>query len=352
MRIVMVCPDLKRVCGRTRMAMTLIHGLIESGEDITLVTNAESDEGLYSGIAALETRIAPVGPNDKNVASMPKALQALRDAVKDADIVHTHHRYPAMLIELLRPYRSFRHITTVHSYLRGKRFFRFGSASVVAVSDSVKNFLMDRFSVPPAQIKVIPNGIERSAATERATNTGTDFTVVAVGRFSREKGFDILLEAWNIFLKEVTAPCRLLIAGSGEEESLLRSMADESVEFLGEVADMNSVYAQADAVVIPSREETVSYVLLESGDAGVPVVCSDVGGMADIVEDGTTARVFPSENSGALASMLQDVHSDKDSQDRIARALQRVVHESYTNDAMISTYREHYRNEFELLIES
>ncbi|MFG3245258.1 glycosyltransferase [Streptomyces sp. NPDC048187] len=101
--------------------------------------------------------------------------------------------------------------------------------------------------------------------------------VVCVGRLCRQKGQDILLDAWESVLARVPG-ARLVLVGDGPDRARLATRAPASVRFTGAVADAAAWYRAADLVVLPSRWEGMALAPLEAMACGRPVLVTDVDG--------------------------------------------------------------------------
>lgn len=173
-------------------------------------------------------------------------------------------------------------------------------------------------------VTVVPNGIEpgdwrasgpRIAAMREAYG---DPLIVFTGRLEHEKGVHTLIRALPRVRRAIPG-ARLVITGRGTAEVGLRALVrrlrvEDVVTFAGWVSepDLRALVAAADAAVVPSLYEPFGLVALEAAVLGAPLVVSDVGGLAEIVDDGRTGRTFPAGDSRALASVLVDVLSDRD----------------------------------------
>ncbi len=162
--------------------------------------------------------------------------------------------------------------------------------------------------VPAKRIVIAPNAVDLSIFSVKADRRGREgCTFLYVGRFSQEKGVDVLLRAFR------DVPGRLLLAGSGPQEEQVRALADERVELLGHVAreDLPTLYASADCLVLPSRSEAWGMVLNEAAAAGLPLVATEAaGGGYDLIEDGVNGYRVPVEDELALATALRKVAAD------------------------------------------
>ena len=149
---------------------------------------------------------------------------------------------------------------------------------------------------------MIPNGVDLEAWPEasgeersRRPRAGSALderpTVVCVGRLSRQKGQDVLLEAWPAILAGVPE-AQLVLVGDGPDEESLRSSAGPRVRLVGKRADVADWLAAADVVAFPSRWEGMSLGMLEAMASGRSVVASDVGGAQEAL-GGEAGAVVP-----------------------------------------------------------
>ena len=141
---------------------------------------------------------------------------------------------------------------------------------------------------------------------------GPPWRLVAVGRASPEKGFDVLLEAVHLARRD-GADVTLDIVGYGPDRAALEARGAQlglagAVRFLGPLprAVLYERMAAAHAVVVPSRREGLGLVAVEALALGRPVIASRVGGLPEVVTAGTGTLV-PPEDPAALAHALQSL---------------------------------------------
>ena len=139
-------------------------------------------------------------------------------------------------------------------------------------------------------------------------------TILYVGRLSREKGPETLLEAM-VPLVQAAPEARLIVAGDGPLREPLEELArarglDEHVEFagwVGTVEDLRQLFSRADVFCLPSYTEGMPAALLEALSARLPVVVTRVGDMPALVETTGVGRVVPPRDAPALAAALLEV---------------------------------------------
>jgi glycosyltransferase involved in cell wall biosynthesis len=147
--------------------------------------------------------------------------------------------------------------------------------------------------------------------------------VLAVGRFSREKGLDTLIRA---FARIDRPEARLTLIGGGPQEKELESLIDalglrERVELLGWQRDPTPFYRRARLLVVPSRTEAFGMVVVEALAHGLPVVSTACGGPAEILEHGRYGRLVAIGDETAMAAAIEAALDDPgDPGERLARA--------------------------------
>lgn len=162
-----------------------------------------------------------------------------------------------------------------------------------------------------AEWLTVPNGVDvgalREASNEQRGAARRDLDlpsapiVVCVGRLSRQKGQDVLLEAWPYVLERAPS-ARLILVGDGPEEDRLRERAGPGVQFAGHRSDVPAWLAAADVVALPSRWEGMSFAMLEAMARGRSVVSTDVPGAREAL--GETGAIVPPEQPRPLADAI------------------------------------------------
>lgn len=133
--------------------------------------------------------------------------------------------------------------------------------------------------------------------------------VVMVARLDAEKDFTTLIRAMKLVL-EKSISAKLIVAGAGVQRSLLECLVEElalkeSVVFLGEVQEVPALLQHCHVgVLTPKANEGLSNSILEYMAAGLPVVATDCGGNAELIEHGISGLIVPVGDSGAVADAL------------------------------------------------
>ncbi len=228
------------------------------------------------------------------------------------------------------------------------------SSRLVAVSESTARFLEEHLDLPEGAVLTVVNGVpERKGSAEpvrRELHLGEDERLVlSVGNLYPVKGHDVLVRAAaELARRRPELRWRVAVAGRGEEEDELQSLAAElgiagRLELLGYRADVADLLAAADVFVLPSRSEGLPLALLEAMFAGLPIVASNVGGIPEVVEDGEEALLVPVEDAGALAGALERLLTDVELARDLSDRARRRARKDYSVSAMAGRYVQLYR---------
>ncbi|MGH9594388.1 MAG: glycosyltransferase family 4 protein [Bryobacteraceae bacterium] len=180
---------------------------------------------------------------------------------------------------------------------------------IIAVSDSVRRTLLDA-GVPSDKIVTIHTGVEVPESLPRPARAQfglgeNDFVVGHLGAFTAEKGQDVAAAAATM-LRETLPRARVVLAGEGPLKS---QIADENVILPGFITDHAEFFAALDLFIMPSRSEAWGLAALEAMAHGVPVIASEIGGLAEIV-DAESGWLVPPGDPAALARAILSVASN------------------------------------------
>jgi glycosyltransferase involved in cell wall biosynthesis len=188
---------------------------------------------------------------------------------------------------------------------------------------------------PRGIVRVVPNGISAAVMAPVAPDSGAA-NLLSVGEFRHIKGTDVLIDA----LAELHRSGRrvsLAIAGDGEESQSLHDQVNrlglaDAVRFLGHTP-ARTAFAHGRLLVVPSRADSLPYVVIEAGGAGIPIVASSVGGIPEIL--GPDANVVPPEKPLQLARAIAAALDDPAGMRLGADRLRERVRKLFSQDAMV-----------------
>ena len=220
---------------------------------------------------------------------------------------------------------------------------------VVVCTRYLGEYVLQAEGATADQIRVIPHGISMngskafkdSQALRREFNIPSGAPLVgSLGRLTRQKGYDVLLEA----IAHMAQPdVHVLIAGSGEALPGLQAQAErlnlsEQVHFAGYRQDAPDVLHALDVYVQPSRFEGMPNAVLEAMAAGCPIVASGVDGHRELIQDGINGWLVPPEDSQSLAKALVAALSNPEDARRRGQAAKSKVENEYCLVNMINAW--------------
>ncbi len=172
----------------------------------------------------------------------------------------------------------------------------------------------------------------------RENAEGRKFKILSVGSLFEGKGFRYLLEACRI-LREGGLKFECTIAGGGPLKDSLESEAfclkvEEYVNFTGYVPQekLISLYKEADVfvlVIVPDKHWGIANVLVEAAAAGVPVVCTMLASIPELIEDGKTGFIVPHRDPAAIALAIEKLYINEDLRRQVGEAARKVVEEKF-----------------------
>jgi glycosyltransferase involved in cell wall biosynthesis len=227
---------------------------------------------------------------------------------------------------------------------------------VIANAHAVKEYVARCYGIAPRKIRVIHNGVSVERVDRAAAHVGAQSvrslgpadakTVAMVASLTRKKDHGTFLAAASMV--SARAPgTRFLAVGDGPLRAALVETAndlgmDGPAVFVGESSDTAGILAGVDVSVLTSVKEGCSNVILESMAAGRPVVVTDVGGNAELVEDGVTGYVVPAGDPEAVARRILDLLGDDDLREAMGRAGRQRVVEEFAVGLMVEKTVEFY----------
>jgi glycosyltransferase involved in cell wall biosynthesis len=264
------------------------------------------------------------------IPNFPRLLRRL-----DPDVLH-FHLFGSNLIAKPLAALAGKRTLIVHDHCndagRGNPVMLFADAltnrlasKVIAVSRSIRDFLILHEGMNPDRVVTLSNGIDfqsflpakegQRALAKSALGLSSDaFVIGGMGRLVPQKNFSLFLDvAARVLAKNPSV--LFVIAGTGPQEKELKARAvalgiDERVRFLGHVSDRLALYHAFDALLMTSDFEGTPMVLLEAMSCGLPVVASVVDGIAEVCTDGHDALLLPPGDVAGFATALKGILQD------------------------------------------
>lgn len=361
--------------GLGRHVHALSEALTRSGHEVTVLSQGPEGTPTFEPATAGSPRVvraltAPGGPDPGR--DTEAFVRLLQDGLVQAyethasgwrpDVVHGHDWVVAEALAAVGERTGAPAVATVHATETGlyqghvdSRFSRWrhrverdlvrSAERTVVCSAAMRDEVTAGLGADPGRVRIVPNGVHPSRwATTAAQRSQARASlgvadgplVVFVGRLEHEKGAQDAIDALARLGDGTHAGPHLVLAGDGARRDDLRAQAEaravgDRVHLPGRLPDATiaGLLATGDVAVVPSRYEPFGMVALEAMAAGTPVVVTDTGGLAEIVDDGVTGLVVPPADPVALAGAVEALLDDRARAARLATAAGQVVRTQY-----------------------
>jgi glycosyltransferase involved in cell wall biosynthesis len=228
----------------------------------------------------------------------------------------------------------------------------------VAISSTIRDELELAGGVLPTKIIDIPNAVDirlfnplekrsRDSLRERLGFPLDRIIAIYVGRLVTYKGLPFLVRIWPKVVKKHPQIC-LYLVGSGsldihncedELKFLVKSANLAShVRFIGEVSDVHTCLQAADFFIFPTENEAFGIALIEAMACGLPAIATPVGGIRDIITDGTNGLLVPPGDETGWLTAIDRLTNDKDLAERLLQSALQTVRERYTISHVTKAY--------------
>lgn len=305
--------------------------------------------------------------------SVRKPLEAWNTSVQlrrylrkhSVEILHTHLPSADAIGALAVSGTKVRHLAHLHgippwlsstklrdrykrAFMRG--CFMLGRTAFVAVSANAADYYRRHLLGVGNPVHKVVNGIDlskyRSDSIDRKIENVS--VVGAAGRLVEEKNFQLLISA-IAKLKKSGIDLKLRLAGDGGLRDKLHTQAREvgmndRFEMCGVIDDMAAFYKAIDLFVLPSKSEGLPRVLIEASACGTPVIATDVGGARELVHDGATGILVPTDDVEAMVGAIEKMVCDHQFRERVRQEALRKVDLEFSVDRVAAEVRSVYES--------
>jgi N-acetyl-alpha-D-glucosaminyl L-malate synthase BshA len=286
------------------------------------------------------------------------------------DILHAHYALPHAVNAFLARAAAERDrdrpapkvVTTLHgtditlvgndpSYAALTQFVILASDAVTAVSEDLAQRTRDNFcngsDESPCRIQIIPNFVDVDLFKPGAGEPSGAPSAVHVSNFRPVKRVPWLVRAFAMATEDTDA--RLTLVGDGPDQAECRRLACElglaqRVTFLGTRDALPELLAPADVFLLSSTEESFGLSALEAMSCGTPVVGTDVGGVAGVVDDGVSGFLVPVEDIAAFAERVRAMLSNRARAAAMGQAARGIAVERFDRRKIVHQYADLYRS--------
>jgi glycosyltransferase involved in cell wall biosynthesis len=349
--------------GLESVVASLVSGQKARGHRVGVVSvtgRGQPEPGLHASLRSRGVETLPVELPARAYSRERSEYRTIFRRIRP-DIVHTHGYRTDVLAGGIAGALGIPRVTTVHGFTGGdwknriyealqlRAFKRF--EAVVAVSRPLAAKL-ERRGVPRRSLTIISNAFDPSVVplsrgeARRVLGLSPEATVIGwVGRLSREKGLDVMLDALG---RLGSQGLELSVVGDGGERHGLtrrvtRLSLESRVHWHGLVPDAGRLYRAFDVFVLSSRTEGTPISLFEAMAAGTPIVAAAVGGVPDVIRQ-SEGWLVPPENPRLLAETIAAALGDPREAASRARRARHRLEEVYGLDAWLDAYDRLYRS--------
>ena len=295
---------------------------------------------------------------------------ALHDTARkhELDLVHVHYAIPHatsawIAHEMLSEQRDLKIVTTLHgtditlvglhpSFHAITRFSILRSHGLTAVSEFLKRETVRDFTVPEQRVEVIPNFVDTAVyrpglepCHREALAPEGEKIVMHISNFRAVKrAQDVVAIFAQLTAKQ---PSRLVLIGDGPERPRVLMRAEDlgvrdRVLFLGKHTSVHELLSCADLFLLPSASESFGLVALEAMACGAPVVASNVGGLPEVIEHGTTGYMFDVGDIDGMAEAGLRIMGDDDHWRSLSEAGRALAEERFSARRVVPLYERYY----------
>ncbi len=344
--------------GAERVSLLLCERLVKRGHQVTVVSLEEPRRGPLA--REFQSAGASVVAVPKRLGVFDRSLSArlLARFMRDRyDVVHTHNPIPLIYAAIPARLSGARPVHSKHGphpdawqRIMMRRAGAAATRAFVAVSQSVADYALSIHEVRRRKLHVITNGTDtdrfvRDAGVREKTRLELGippdaFVVGTVGRMAPVKNHPLLVRAAAPLLGESS---RLVVVGSGAEAERTRALATglgvgPYAHFPGETSDVARYLAAFDVFALSSDSEGLPLCLTEAMSAALPLVCTAVGGVPALVDEGETGLLSPAHDEAALRASIARLREDVALRDRMGARGREVALARYSADRMTEDY--------------
>jgi len=251
-----------------------------------------------------------------------------------------------------------RRVDTSSRHLWEQKILGTMSTSLVGVSASLREQVIDEVGISPAKVSIIRNGIrveplEKNFHLRRRTRKTLGFSESAivlgcVGRLDPVKNLNLLIEASAEARQAVPTLFVVLVGEGPSREELAQKVAalglKEKVIFLGLRKDVSDLLPAFDLYVCSSHREGISLSILEAMAAERAVIATAVGGNLELIQDGDTGILIKRGDRQALVRAIISLAADNERRHRLGQQARRNVEANFSLERMLLDYDSLYQS--------
>lgn len=348
MKILFLANELLQVCGVSKHLYHLVDGLQKyyPNNEYFIMT------GGGNAIQKFQALGVPVIVNEnlkhetRSITGYIKGIKEVYGFVKknEINIIHSHHHYAANIATVVSKFKDVKTILTNHGLIPeiGK-LNHFSAIHIIGVNEHILEYLIEDKGRKREHISFIPYGFPNSG---QKTITNDKIRVIAGGRLTKEKGFNVYLDAVAMLPSEIRESAEFLLAGNGDEEHSLKELnkhTNAGVKFLGIVSNFQKYLLNTDIFVMPtlSMEEGFPTILIEAALSRNLIISSKFRGF-NFVLNNENSLLFEVGNADELSLYLAKAISNLQNYSNKTDSLYKLVNDRFSLEKMIHSTNKVY----------
>jgi len=352
------------------VASELAIGLAQKGHEIHIVSYAPPFRlrAFHQRIFIHEVDVAsyPLFKYPSYELGLAATLVELAE-VHQLDILHAHYAVPhaasAYLAKQIFNSRRLKTVTTLHgtditlvgadpSFRRVVKFAIEKSDGVTAVSRYLKNRTIEEFDIR-REIRVIYNFVDparparnRDLCSREAFSPKGEKILMHASNFRPVKRIGDVVRIFARVRDQI--PAKLMLVGDGPERPLIQKLVNEmhlgsEVHFLGEQDQLEPLFFCTDLFLLPSEQESFGLTALEAMNCGVPVICTNIGGLPEVIVHGETGYLFPVGDVASMAAKAVELLSHPAEHELFKTRARRRAEQFFDAAQIIPQYEAFYK---------
>lgn len=356
MKVMQVIPEFS-IGGAEIMCENLTIALKQKGVDVIVVSLYNYHSSITDRLE--DNNIQVIYLNKKkglDIDLVFKLVKIFKD--EKPDVIHTH-LYSLKYAFLAAKFSRIKVLVhTLHNVAKkesrsfnrkiNKVLFKYCNVVPVALSNNVKETILEEYDLSNDVIPVVYNGIDLSKCKKKKIfDLNNPIKIIHVGRFSKQKNHNWIIKEFYTFHK-IFEKSELILVGEGELQNSIKKLVEEmnlknNVSFLGAREDIYYLLNDADIFILPSLYEGIPMTIIEAMGTGMPIVATNVGGVPDMIEDKQNGILIQNKDGELVKALIELVENEKL---RIKISQNAYLKSNvFSNSNMAQNYIDIYRNQ-------
>lgn len=356
LKILLVIHSLK-TGGAENMVRNLARELVLQGHGVRVVSLHSADTQVGHQMRACDIDVVGL---EKAKGFDPRTVFRLATIIKDfdPDVIHTHLPVLAYVLPAARFSRSdARIVHTMHNIAESEtkmkplkmvnRYAFHHGVIPVGISEEVRRSTCELYGLSEHAVPIARNGSGSISelGQPRMLSSDDSKVLLCVARFEEQKNHKFLLEVVKSLQESARIKVSLVLVGDGSLLGQCKELArklgvEDAVSFAGQRSNVPDFYRKADLFVLLSSYEGLPMTIIEAMSFGLPVIATSVGGVPDIVEDGTNGHLVGFDADSA-AKVIEETLTNEEEYLQLSRCAVETS-KAFTAEKMTEEYLEIY----------